>query len=105
MDDRVLFLDWFINRLLYKHNYSSDSAVVYYLKEIKKDLAEQHTKKIDIDQKNLDKIIQKYYVDFFFDKDKDLGFTEEERNRLRQVCLDLSTDIINYKHLNKGQGT
>jgi len=57
-------------------------------------------KKISISNNDLDKIISKYYVDFYLEKGEDnnfnVGFSEKERNDLRNVIRSLTTDIMNF---------
>lgn len=94
MDTRdISFIGWLINRLIYKHRYDRNDATIVSLQELKTKLAQPH--KIDISERDLDKIIQKYYVDFFFQKDGDIGFTEEDRKKLRKTIINIADDIIN----------
>jgi hypothetical protein len=45
---------------------------------------------------DLDKIIIKYYADFYLDKDNELGlgYTDQERNILRITVKSVTQDIL-----------
>lgn len=94
IEDRIDFIQWLINRLIYKHRYANDDVVIVSLLDIKKILSEPQ--KIDITDESLDKIIVKYYSDFYLDKcdDWNVGFTEKERILLRQTLRNIVKDIL-----------
>lgn len=99
-EDRISFIQWLINRLLYKHHYTANDATIEALSNLKDYLSKQLI--VDIDNSILDTIISKYYVDFNLDKTEDLsfGFSDEERQNLRQIIRKITSDIIGT--INKG---
>lgn len=94
MDEHIIFLDWFINRMIYKHGYSKEDQSIITLQEIRQRLSTPQS--IEINQTDLDSIIRKYYADFDFEKEDCWGFTDEERTRLRNTLLNITNDIIQH---------
>lgn len=94
IEDRINFIQWLINRLIYKHRYANDDYAIKCLLEIKKILSQPH--QINITDESLNKIIVKYYTDFDLDKcdDLNMGFTENERSSLRQVLRNITNDVL-----------
>lgn len=92
----IIFLSWLIQRLIYKHSYDKKNSIISSIEKLI-DFLQPKQFCINIDQKNLDKIISKYYVDFNFDGSDDInfGFTETQRNRLREDIRNLINDVIN----------
>jgi hypothetical protein len=93
--DNSIFLYWLMNRLRYKHNYSVNDPVIVELSTIMKSMQNQEL--IDIQDSDLDKIISKYYIDFFLDKTEDfnVGYSENERSVFRTNIRSIVSDIIN----------
>ena len=83
-----------INRLIYKHSYAEDDIIIQSLYELK-DYYIRH-QSIQITDVDLDKIISKYYTDFYFDKSEDfkIGFTDEDRQILRTTIRSITNDIL-----------
>lgn len=92
--DRINFIEWLINRLIHKHRYAMEDSIVQSLVDIKHTLKYQQA--IDINDQSLDKIISKYYADFYLDKcdDMTIGFTDDERTSLRQSIKNIVRDIL-----------
>lgn len=92
--DRINFIEWLINRLIYKHHYAENDSIIESLADIKYIL--KYKPAIDINDQCLDKIISKYYVDFYLDKCEDMtiGFTDDERKSLRQSIKNIVNDIL-----------
>jgi len=88
------FIQWIVNRLIYKHSYAEDDIIIQSLYELK----DYHIKyqSIQIADADLDKIISKYYTDFYFDKSEDfkIGFTENDREILRTTIRSITNDIL-----------
>jgi len=98
-DKDIKLLRWFFNRLVYKHRLSVEDAAYQEAYRIILKLDSKDTTKIVIDDSNLDKIISKYYVDFQLEKCERLGYTEVERQQLRQIVLNLTEDIYNFSRI------
>lgn len=86
------FLVWLSNRLIFKHGYLEQDNIIKKLLELG-----TQSNEIRINNNDLDLIISKYYVDFFLEKSEDtkIGYTEHERNSIRQYVKCLVFDIIN----------
>lgn len=86
------FLVWLSNRLVYKHGYKEDDAVVSKLIQLSESDCIS-----SISDEELDLIISKYYADFFLDKADDIGFgyTDIEREDIRKKIRSLVYDINN----------
>lgn len=87
------FITWLISRLQYIHGYSIDNNIIVRLEKIMNKSTMYQPLCSDED---LDKIISKYFVDFCLTRDYSLsiGYTEEERNNLRQSIKQIITDVI-----------
>lgn len=92
----IAFLKWLSNRLVYKHKYQPDSAVIDNLSKIIS--FEEQEFKLDISQNELDLVISKYHVDFFLDKipELNIGYNDTERERVREQTKLLVMDIVNH---------
>ena len=91
IEDKIKFLDWLINRLVYKHAYSEKDIIIQTLKEIK---LSYHYSQISDSQ--LDQIIIKYYPDFHMDlaEDINIGYTDNQRNSFRKTIRSILQDIL-----------
>lgn len=98
--EHVKFLEWLINRLIYKHLYSQEDIVINHLRDIQADLSKDY--QCEIDSGSLDSILSKYYVDFNLNKSEDfnVGFTTAEREHLRTTIRQIINDVVN-KQINK----
>ena len=98
MDEDIEFLRWLSQRLTYLHGYNANDTVVVQLNKAIKNLLSPQ--KISMSNNDLDKIISKYYVDFYLEKQENnnfnVGFSDQERNNLRRMIRDLVTDIMNF---------
>lgn len=98
MDEDINFLRWLSQRLIHLHGYHANDTVVFRLNEAIKNLLSP--KRISISNDDLDKIISKYYVDFYLDKGQDnnfnVGFSDKERHDLRKTIRNLTADIVNF---------
>lgn len=94
MDEDIKFLYWLGQRLVYIHHYNNQDIIILKLKELIQKLLKNNNNNIVISSENLDKILAKYYVDFYLEKSETLGFTAEERNNLRKHILDICQDIV-----------
>lgn len=92
--DNIVFLDWLRNRLIYKHGYSIDHEIIQQIASIISGM--KQSKEINISDKDLDIILNKHYADFNMEYTEDLklGFTEDERKKLRR-SIRLIVDEIN----------
>lgn len=88
------FVKWYINRLVFKYKVPLDQNFKKFYSLLHKS---NNAKKICLLASDLDKIISKYYADFFLDKSENMGYTEEERKKLREHILQISYDILNNK--------
>lgn len=98
MEDNIAFLCWLKQRLVYCHKYDNNSLILLKLKSIIDTLSKQKT--LSISNNDLDKIISKYYVDFYLEKNNDndplkIGYNNQERRKLREIIRCLVTDVIN----------
>jgi hypothetical protein len=87
--EEMLHLEWIFNRLLYKHK--EDPTYVDKAKNILKKIK---SPKINITNNNLDKILSIYFIDFNLDKENNIGYTEEERQRLRLSIKSIIQDVL-----------
>lgn len=92
-DKDITYLKWLYNRL--KYRYSSEDSLLQNLESIIKKISPPLS--ISIDEDSLDKILSKYYVDFYLEKEdsSNIGFNQEERIKLRSTILNLTKDIVN----------
>jgi hypothetical protein len=88
----ILYLEWIFNRLVYR--FKDDK---FDLETSKKILRKIKKPSLNIDDNILDKIISKYYIDFYLDKEDDIGFTNAERLNLRLMIRNLIDDIIHQR--------
>lgn len=88
------FLKWYMNRLIFRYKVPLDQNFKRFYSLTYKANTD---KNIVIAPQDLDKIISKYYADFFLDKSENMGYTEEERTKLRQFIVSITTDIINNR--------
>lgn len=86
------FLIWLSNRLIFKHGYIEQDSIIKKLLDLG-----TRSNEIIINNNDLDLIISKYYVDFFLEKSEDanIGYTDKERNQIRQYIKSLVSDIVN----------
>lgn len=89
------FLHWLANRLVFKYGYSNDNIVIKNLYSIISKYS--NPSKININKKDLDLILSKYYADFFLEdcKDLNIGYTENDRESLRVQTINIVKDIVN----------
>ncbi len=94
IEDKLNFIQWLCNRLVNKYFYTENDPIISSLYELK--LLLSQLKDISINDMDLDKIIIKYYADFYLDKDNELGFgyTDQERNILRITVKSVTQDIL-----------
>lgn len=94
MKDKIEFLNWIINRLIYKHGYDENDHSIFQLREIIKELGKPI--EIELSDREFDLVLQKYFVDFHLDKcDDGLGYTFKEREKLRLDMKNLVLDVVN----------
>ena len=89
------FLDWLIKRLVFKHGYSRDNIIIRSLYKIF--IKHSGPFSVDIDKKQLDLILSKYYADFYLDDcgDLNIGYSEYDRDEIRKRTIEMVNDIIN----------
>jgi uncharacterized membrane protein YheB (UPF0754 family) len=93
--DQIKFVHWLTNRLINVYGYATNDRIIVLCQDLLNSLASPQ--KIIISAKDLDKIIAKYYSDFYLDKIEELniGFSDNERNNLRSTIRCIVSDIIN----------
>lgn len=96
--DKIKFLQWLYNRLIYKYNYNVDDNVIIQLKQI----IEYIKPKIyctDITDEDLDKILAGYYIDYNLDacNEMKIGFTDSDRIKLRKQIKEIVNDVVNKR--------
>lgn len=90
---------WLKHRLAIVYKEQPDSKAtqnLHKIYQINKDIFN-----CNIPSKDLDMIINKYYFDFFMDKDQnkdgfDVGFSDKEREILRHNIININKDISQY---------
>lgn len=89
----INFLEWLSKRLIFRHGYLEYDDVIQKLKKCIDDIT---IIDIKISDDDLDKIISRYYADFYLEKTEDLnlGYTQTERKRLRQDIKSIVIDVI-----------
>jgi len=94
--EKIRFLEWLKKRMIHKYGCHQDDAIVINLSKIIDNLTPKQYI-CDIDNHSLDKIIAKYWTDFNLDasSDIDIGFSENERIKLRDNIKNIVCDIIN----------
>lgn len=85
----ILYLEWIFNRLEYR--FKDDPKNIDTAKKIINKIKNPN---LNIEDNNLDKIISKYYVDFYLDKQDNIGFSKNERDELRLMIKNLVKDVI-----------
>lgn len=90
---------WIRNRCLLRHNEHPSSKTIESLDKIFEYIS--NTEECGIDTAVLDKIIAKYYFDFYMDKSTNLdgfaiGFSDTDRHVLRNNILNIYRDISDY---------
>jgi hypothetical protein len=88
----ILYLEWIFNRLVYR--FKDDK---FDLETSKNILGKIKKPNFDIEDSMLDKIISKYYTDFYLDKQDNIGFTNIERLNLRSMVRNLVDDVIHKR--------
>jgi hypothetical protein len=93
-DDDVQFLKWLISRLIYRYSHIKSDNIIFRIENVIQKLVT--APKPDVTDDELDKIISKYYVDFYLDKGDSLniGYTRQERNTLREQIRCLVIDVM-----------
>jgi hypothetical protein len=92
----ITFLSWLEQRLIYKHGYDKNDNIIVSISKLIYFL-QPTPYLVDISQSDLDKIISKYYADFTLDGSDDInfGYTESQRERLRDDIRHLVNDVVN----------
>lgn len=85
------FLNWIANRIVYRAGDSEEDWHILYMRDLCHRLK---TPSISISDADLDRIIAKYYTDFFLDKTDNIGFSEKERSELRSTIRLITQDIL-----------
>lgn len=94
ISDWVRFIAWIKQRLLNKHQYKHTDVVIRDLNKLSYYLSK--TIGQDLTDDEWDKIIEKYYADYNLDYSEDIGmgFTNDDRNKLRSDLKQLVKDVI-----------
>lgn len=92
----IIFLSWLEQRLIYKHGYDKNDNIIVSIQKLINFL-QPKPYLVDISQTDLDKIISHYYTDFCLDGSDDInfGFTESQREKLRNDIIHLVNDVVN----------
>jgi hypothetical protein len=88
----ILYLEWIFNRLVYR--FKDDK---FDLETSKNILGKIKKPNFDIEDSMLDKIISKYYTDFYLDKQDNILFQNIERLNLRSMVRNLVDDVIHKR--------
>jgi len=88
----IMYLEWILNRLLYK--FQDDKK---YIDTAKKIINKIKSPKIFIADDNLNKILSKYFIDFNLEKTEHIGYSEKDRQNLRNSIRSIVQDIIDNK--------
>ena len=93
-DGDVHFLRWLISRLIYRYSYIRSDSIIFRIENVIQKLLT--APKPDVTDVELEKIISKYYVDFYLDKGDTLniGYTKQERDTLREQIRCLVIDVM-----------
>lgn len=88
------FISWFFNRIIKKHK--EPNIIVTRFKNILSDNKKEFYKIPST--LFIDNLCKKYYPDFEMEKSTEpaWGYTEEERNRIRQFIKDIYVDIAEH---------
>jgi len=91
------FLDWMVNRLIHKHDYAESDSTIAILKRIKERLCDSVS--CEIDDESLNNLLGHYYVGFNLEPSEDfpIGFSEKQREDLRNVTRSIVRDIVNKR--------
>lgn len=96
--DKIEFIKWLCNRLIYKHNYHSNDDIIIQLNSIINYLKPKiyYT---DISDQDLDKILPGYYIDYNLDacSEMKMGFTDSDRIKLRKQIKEIVNDVVNKR--------
>jgi hypothetical protein len=97
VEEDIAFLCWLKQRLVHYHKYDHNDSILVKFNSIIDRFS--HKKDLSISNDDLDKILSKYYVDFYLEKSGDdqfkIGYNNQERRKLRELIRNLVTDIIN----------
>lgn len=93
--NQIIIIEWLINRLIHKYGHSPNDQIVELFQKLLISIRKPYT--IDMDLKSFDKIISRYYPDFLLEKtpEMNVGFSEQERNTLRQTMFSIVCDVVN----------
>jgi len=86
------FIGWLWSRLQYLHGYSKNDEILIRLSKIKNNIELLCSQYSDND---LDKIISRYFVDFYLDHDEStsIGYSNAERDNLRNAIKQIIADV------------
>jgi|LakMenEpi03Aug12_release.lakeMendotaPanAssembly.Ray.scaffolds.fasta_scaffold05897_30 hypothetical protein len=87
------FIAWLNSRLQNIHGYDTNNSIISRLRTIMNKIAIYQKPCSDAD---LDKIISRYFIDFYLIRDNTttIGYTNEERNNLRQSIKHIIADVL-----------
>jgi hypothetical protein len=88
----ILYLEWLFNRLLYRFKDKEE-----YVKAGKNILKKIKRPTIEMNDSGLDKILSKYFIDFNLEKTEHIGYSEKDRQNLRNNIRLIIQDIIDKK--------
>lgn len=99
MDEDINFLRWLVQRLVHLHRYDVNDTIIIRLNQTIDSILSKQKISIDISDNNLDKILSKYYADFYLDKTDSgnitIGYDDNSRSMLRNITRNLIEDVIN----------
>ena len=87
---RKEFISWLINRLQLKHN--EDNEVIRTMKELQEKYC-YIPKTVSIS--DIDNIGRKYYADYDMPASEKMGYTDHERNSIRNLVVGIIKDAGN----------
>jgi hypothetical protein len=88
----VLYLEWIFNRLLYRFKDKEE-----YIRTGRNILKKITNPKLNIENNLLDKILSKYFIDFNLHKTESIGYSDTDREALRNNIKSIIQDIIDQK--------
>jgi len=88
----VLYLEWLFNRLLYRFKDKEE-----YIRTGRNILKKITNPKLNIENNLLDKILSKYFIDFNLHKTESIGYSDTDRETLRNNIKSIIQDIIDQK--------
>lgn len=90
----IKFLEWITNRLKYKYN--ENTEILDTLKSI---TSEKITMPKNLDPNLIERCCKKHFFDFDMEKSEDFraGYTEDERNDIRKLVIDIYSTIKEYQ--------